>query len=216
MEKVEQAVTKNDYQQLMKKILDSLQDKKDQFCKGTYPTLKEARSELYTMMTEIIVQEAGSILDHSIMIKQDERNMVRKLLNKIEYKTSRVEALSASKSKLIQGSTVAKKELLSLAQNEKEIGPTNDPKKDKLRLDTATPILYFLQLDMLPTPRDGIREENTEPFIYKDELQSITQGMRSKLQILNEMATSIVSVEEEESKIRNELGEIILRGEKEH
>ena len=92
MEKVEQAVTKNDYQQKMKKILDSLQDKKDQFCKGTYFTLKEARSELYTMMMEIIVQEAGSILDNNIMIKQDERNMVRKLLNRIEYKTSRVEA----------------------------------------------------------------------------------------------------------------------------
>ena len=44
MEKVEQAVTKNYYQQLMKKILDSLQDKKDHFCNGTYPTLKEARS----------------------------------------------------------------------------------------------------------------------------------------------------------------------------
>ena len=55
MEKVEQAVTKNDYQQLMKKILDSLQDKKNQFCEGTYSTLKEARSELYTMMTEIII-----------------------------------------------------------------------------------------------------------------------------------------------------------------
>ena len=55
MEKVEQAVTKNDYQQLMRKILDSLQDKRDQFCEGTYSTLKEARSELYTMMTEIIV-----------------------------------------------------------------------------------------------------------------------------------------------------------------
>ena len=44
----------------------------------------------------------------------------------------------------------------------------------------------------------------------------MTQGTRSKLQILNEMATSIVSVEEEESRIRNELSEVILRGEKEH
>ena len=69
---------------------------------------------------------------------------------------------------------------------------------------------------MLPTPRDGIRGDNAEPFIYKNELQSITQGMRSKLQILNEMVTSIVSIEEEESKVRNELGEIILKGEKEH
>ena len=81
------------------------------------------------MMMEIIVQEAGSTLDSNIMSKQDERNMVRKLLNKIEYKTSRVEALSASKSKLIQGSAVARKELLSLAQSEKEHGQTQDQEK---------------------------------------------------------------------------------------
>ena len=94
------------------------------------------------------------------MSKQDERNMVRKLLNKIEYKTSRVEALGASRSKLIQGSAVARKELLSLAQSKKELGPTQDPENDKLRQDTATRIIYFLQLDVLHTPRDGIRGDN--------------------------------------------------------
>ena len=108
------------------------------------------------------------------MSKQDERNMVRKLLNKIEYKSSRIAILSASKSKLIQGSAVARKELLSLAQSEKEHSQTQDPEKDKLRLDTATRIIYFLQLDMLPTPRNGVRGDNAEPFIYKNELQSIT------------------------------------------
>ena len=55
MKKVEQAVTETDYKQLMKKILDSLQEKRGQFCKSTYSTLKEARNELYIMMTEIIV-----------------------------------------------------------------------------------------------------------------------------------------------------------------
>ena len=124
--------------------------------------------------------------------------------------------MSALKGKLIQGLTVARRELLKLSQNEKEIGSTKNQEKDKIRVDTATRILYSLQLDMLPTPRDRIREDHTEPFIYKNELQSISQGTTSKLQILNEMANSIVSVEEEESKIRNELSDIILRGEKEH
>ena len=55
MKKVVQAAKKNDYKQLMKKILDSLQEKRDQFCEGIYSTLKEARNKLYTMMTEIIV-----------------------------------------------------------------------------------------------------------------------------------------------------------------
>ena len=83
MEKVKQAVTKSDYQQLMKEILNELQDKKDQFCKSIYSTLKEATNELYTMLTEIIVQEVRSTLDHNIRMKQDEKNMIRKLMNKI-------------------------------------------------------------------------------------------------------------------------------------
>ena len=109
MDKVKQAVTKSDYQQLMKEILNELQDKRDQFCKSSYSTLKEARNKLYTMLTEIIAQEAGSILDHNIRMKQDEKNMIRTQMNKIEYKTNRAEAMSASKGKLIQGLTFAKK-----------------------------------------------------------------------------------------------------------
>ena len=73
--------------------------------------------------------------------------MVRNLMSKIECKKDREKELSATKDKLIQELTMAKKELLSLAQNEKEIGPTKNPEEDKIRLNTATRILYFLQLD---------------------------------------------------------------------
>ncbi len=90
------------------------------------------------MKTEIIVQEARSILDHNIRMKQDEKNMIRTQMNKIEYKTNRAEAMSASKGKLIQGLTIAKKELLNLAQNGKEIDSTNNQEKDKVRIGAAT------------------------------------------------------------------------------
>ena len=56
MKKVEKAVKEADYKQLMEKVLDSLQEKRGQFCENTYSTLKEARNELYIMMMEIIVQ----------------------------------------------------------------------------------------------------------------------------------------------------------------
>ena len=90
------------------------------------------------MLTEIIAQEAGSILDHNIRMKHDEKIMITMQMNKIEYKTNRAEAMNALKSKLIKGLTVAKKELLKLAQNEKEIGSTRNQEKDKIRIDTAT------------------------------------------------------------------------------
>ena len=41
----------------------------------------------------------------------------------------------------------------------------------------------------------------------------MTQETWSKLQILNEIATSIVSIEEEESKLKNELSNTICREE---
>ena len=44
----------------------------------------------------------------------------------------------------------------------------------------------------------------------------MTQETRSKLEILNEIATSIVSIEEEESKLKNELSNTILGEEKEY
>ena len=89
-------------------------------------------------------------------MKQEEKIMIKKLMNKIECKTNKVEMLRTAKGKLIQELTIAKEKLLSLAQNEKEIGPTKNPEKDKIRLSTATRILYFLQLDKLPTTRNGI------------------------------------------------------------
>ncbi len=60
------------------------------------------------------------------------------------------------KNKLIKELTVAKKELIKSAQDEKENESTSNQERDKVRIGTATRILHFLHLDMLPTPRDGI------------------------------------------------------------
>ena len=73
MKKIKQAVTEEDYQHLKKEILNTLKDEKDQFCRSSYSTLKEARNKFYTMLMEIIAWEAGSILDHNIRMKQDEK-----------------------------------------------------------------------------------------------------------------------------------------------
>ncbi len=92
MKKIKQAVTEEDYQHLKKEILNTLKDKKNQFCGSSYSTLKEARNKLYIMLTEMIAQEAGSILDHNIRMKQCEKNMIKKQMSQIEYNTDRAEA----------------------------------------------------------------------------------------------------------------------------
>ena len=47
------------------------------------------------MLTEIIVQEAGIILNHDIRMKQYEKNMIKKQMSQIEYNTDRAKAKSA-------------------------------------------------------------------------------------------------------------------------
>ena len=98
MKKNKQAVNEEDYQHLKKEILNTLKDEKDHFCRGSYSTLKEARNKLYIMLTEMIAQEAGSILYHNIRMKQCEKNMIKKQMSQIEYHTDRAKNTSLSRS----------------------------------------------------------------------------------------------------------------------
>ena len=66
MEKVKQVVTEADFQHIKKEILNTLKDKKDYFCSCNYSTLTEAKNKLYSMLTEILIQEAGSFIDYDI------------------------------------------------------------------------------------------------------------------------------------------------------
>ena len=83
MEKIKQAVMEEDYQHLKREILNTLKDEKNHFCQSSYSTLKKARNKLYSMLTEILVQEAGTILDHDIRMKQYEKNMIKKQMSQI-------------------------------------------------------------------------------------------------------------------------------------
>ena len=65
--------------------------------------------------------------------------------------------------------------------------------KNKVRSDIATRTLYLLCKDTLPTPRAGNQEDPEELNIYEDELQSLTQETRDKLQTLTKIADAIDS-----------------------
>ena len=66
MEKVKAAVSEADFQHIKKEILNTLKDEKDYFCGCNYSTLTEATNKSYSMLTEILIQEAGSVIDYDI------------------------------------------------------------------------------------------------------------------------------------------------------
>ena len=66
MEKVKAVVTEADFQYIKKEIFNTLKDEKDYFCGCNYSTITEAKNKLYSMLTEILIQEAGSVIDYDI------------------------------------------------------------------------------------------------------------------------------------------------------
>ena len=55
--KIMAAVSEEDFQYIKKEILNTLKGEKDYICSCTYSTLTEATNKIYSMLTEILVQE---------------------------------------------------------------------------------------------------------------------------------------------------------------
>ena len=102
MERLKQAVTEEDFQHIKKEILKTLKDEKDDFCGSNYSTLTDAKNKLYSMLTEILVQEAGYVIDHDIQMINHERDEIKKQMSQIEYNTNRANAKKASRDTLVK------------------------------------------------------------------------------------------------------------------
>ena len=48
-------------------------DERDDFCNGTYYTLQDARNKLYALLTEILTERAGYLIDHTIKVTNLEK-----------------------------------------------------------------------------------------------------------------------------------------------
>ena len=81
MERLKQAVTEEDFQHIKKEILKTLKDEKDDFCSNKYCTLTDAKNKLYSMLTEILVEEAGNVIDHDIWVINHERDEIKKKMS---------------------------------------------------------------------------------------------------------------------------------------
>ena len=112
-------------------------------------------------------------------------------MSQIEYNTNRANAKKASREALVKELKAAKEELIKSAQDEQKKESTGDQNMDKVRSDTAAQILHLLGKDTLPTPRTGNREDPEELNMYENELQSLTQETRDKLQTLTKIADAI-------------------------
>ena len=157
------------------------------------------------MLTEILIQEAGQVIDYDFKTVNKERGEIKRKMSQVDYNTNRANTKKASFEGLLKESKAAREELLKATQDEQKKEATSDPGMDKIRNDTAARIHHLIGINTLPTPIAGTRENPDELVIYESELQSLAQKTRHKLTILARIQDETEKVGEEETQVREGL-----------
>ena len=187
-------VSEADFQHIKKEILNTLKGEIDYFCSCNYSTLTEATNKVYSMLTEILIQEAGQVIDYDIKTIDQERGEIKKKLSQVDYSTNKANTIKASREGLLRESKAAGEELLKATQDERKKEATSDPSKDKIRDETAAQIQHLIGNNTLPTPIAGTRKNPDELIIYENGIQTLAQETRDKLATLDKIQDAIAKV----------------------
>ena len=60
------------------------------------------------MLTEILIQEAGQVIDYDFKTTNQERNEIKKKMSQVEYNTNKANAIRASREGLLRELKAAK------------------------------------------------------------------------------------------------------------
>ena len=97
MNQLRQSVPHEQCQQITDEVVVTMEKKKEVFCKGTYHTLQDAKKQLHAILTKVMVDKSGYVIDKSI--ERTERK-----LTKLKQLKIRITA-SQTPSKLVKPST---------------------------------------------------------------------------------------------------------------
>ena len=63
MDRLEKELGKDDYKKVRRDIKKALQDRKEEFCKADYLSMKDTKAQLMTLITGIMMEEAVFMID---------------------------------------------------------------------------------------------------------------------------------------------------------
>ena len=66
MNQLRQAVPHEQFQQIAYEILKTMGNKKEDFCKGTYYTLQDAKKWLHDLLTKVMMDKSEHVIDKTI------------------------------------------------------------------------------------------------------------------------------------------------------
>ena len=67
MERLEEELNEEQVEKLAEDIKKAIEKRKEEFCKADYMSLQDARTQLMTLITKIMIDKAGFIIDQLLM-----------------------------------------------------------------------------------------------------------------------------------------------------
>ena len=133
---LKKAITCEQFQQINDDILRGMNVIKEEFCNKDYHTLQEAKNQLHALLTNVMMDDAGYILDKTLDELKKEMTKLRKISSWIENQKGVTSSKKVSKDKLVQTLEFAQKALIDTLQGELCSPSESAEIKDKTREDT--------------------------------------------------------------------------------
>ena len=83
MSQLRQAVSHEQYQQITYEILRTIGGKKENFCKGTYYTLQDAKKQLHDLVTKVMMNESEYVIDKTIETPERELTNLKQMKSQV-------------------------------------------------------------------------------------------------------------------------------------
>ena len=113
MNRLKQAITHEQFQQFKNDKLRGMDIIKEGFCERDHYTLQEARNQLHILLTDIMMDDAGYIIDKVMDEAKKELAKLRKISRQVDNYKSIASSKEANKDKLIKTLGFAKKALIN-------------------------------------------------------------------------------------------------------
>ena len=118
MNRLKQMVTKEQFHQTPNDILKTLNNSKEEFCKGNYYLLQDVKARLNALIPEIMMCKARYIIDQTIQKYKDQVTELNQVKDQLKKYTGVAEAKKVNRDKLIKELEIARKTFIETLQEE--------------------------------------------------------------------------------------------------
>ena len=155
MDGLKQAITHKQFQQITDYMIRGMDIMKEGFCERYHYTLPEAKDQLQSLLTEIMMNDARYILDKTIHESKKEMAQLKKIKIRLDNYNSIASSKREHKDSVAKTLEFAKKTLIDTLQEEfcNLTESQGEKSMNKIREDTIKRLIQFLKKDKLVTSR---------------------------------------------------------------